>query len=63
MSLYEAQKQVDDWAKQFNPPYWPPLEQLARLMEETGELARELNHKYELRKRSQMRPQEILDKN
>ncbi len=44
MSLKEKQKEVDDWAQQFIPPYWPALEQLARLAEETGEVAREINH-------------------
>ncbi|HIH21098.1 MAG: nucleotide pyrophosphohydrolase [Candidatus Diapherotrites archaeon] len=46
MALKEVQKKVDDWAKQFNPPYWQPLEIMARLTEEVGELARELNHIY-----------------
>jgi NTP pyrophosphatase (non-canonical NTP hydrolase) len=44
MTLTENQKDVDEWARQFNPPYWPALEQMARLTEETGEVARELNH-------------------
>ena len=46
MALKEVQKKVDDWAKQFNPPYWQPLEIMARLTEEVGELAREINHLY-----------------
>ena len=44
MSLKEKQKEVDEWIKQFTSGYWPALEQLARLTEETGEVARELNH-------------------
>lgn len=44
MGIKEYQKDVDDWTNQFNPPYWPALEQMARLSEETGEVARELNH-------------------
>src|SRR3989344_14607 len=44
MPLNEVQKDVDDWARQFKSPYWKPHEILARLMEETGELAREVNH-------------------
>lgn len=44
MSLNEKQKEVDEWVKQFAQGYWPALEQLARLTEETGEVARELNH-------------------
>jgi NTP pyrophosphatase (non-canonical NTP hydrolase) len=46
MSLREVQKQVDDWVQQYKVPYWPVFEQLARLTEEVGELARELNHRY-----------------
>lgn len=46
MALKEIQKQVDDWVLQYKVPYWPVFEQLARLTEEVGELARELNHRY-----------------
>jgi NTP pyrophosphatase (non-canonical NTP hydrolase) len=42
----EAQKEVDDWVKQFKMGYWRPLEQMTRLTEEVGELARELNHRF-----------------
>lgn len=44
--LTPLQKEVDDWAGQYDPKYWQPLEILARLTEETGELARELNHRF-----------------
>jgi len=46
MNLREAQARVDAWISQFEEGYWPPLHNLARLMEEVGELARELNHRY-----------------
>ena len=46
MSLQDTQKQVDDWVKQYKIEYFKPLEILARLTEETGELARELNHRF-----------------
>ncbi len=46
MDLKEAQMRVDDWISQFEEGYWPPLVNLARLMEEVGELARELNHRF-----------------
>jgi NTP pyrophosphatase (non-canonical NTP hydrolase) len=45
MDLKEAQARVDAWISQFEEGYWPPLVNLARLMEEVGELARELNHR------------------
>ena len=44
MSLKDHQKQVDNWAHQFVKPYWEPLAQMARLAEETGEVARAMNH-------------------
>lgn len=46
MALREIQKEVDDWVKKYKVGYFKPLEILARLIEETGELARELNHKF-----------------
>ena len=46
MGLAGAQKAVDDWISQFDEGYWPPLANLARLVEEVGELARELNHRH-----------------
>ena len=44
LTLREAQRKVDDWISQFDEGYWPPLTNLARLIEEVGELAREMNH-------------------
>ena len=44
--MQNEQKLVDEWAKQFKVPYWQPLEIMARLTEEVGELAREINHRY-----------------
>lgn len=46
MDLNEAQKLVDDWISDTDAGYWPPLANLARLTEETGELARELNRQF-----------------
>ncbi len=46
MSLKQVQQEVDDWVQQYKVPYWPVFEQLARLTEEVGELAREINHRY-----------------
>ena len=44
MALKGYQKEVDEWVKQHKIAYWKPHEILARLMEETGELAREINY-------------------
>ena len=46
MSLKDIQKEVDEWIRQYKIGYWTPHEMLARLAEETGELAREINHIY-----------------
>jgi NTP pyrophosphatase (non-canonical NTP hydrolase) len=46
VSLREAQQTVDRWIGQYKEGYFPPLANLARLTEEVGELARELNHRF-----------------
>ncbi|MEM7416052.1 MAG: nucleotide pyrophosphohydrolase [Gemmatimonadota bacterium] len=46
LSFREAQARVDDWISQFEEGYWPPLTNLARLIEEVGELSREMNHRF-----------------
>lgn len=46
MELREAQARVDAWISRFEEGYWPPLANLARLTEEVGELAREMNHRF-----------------
>jgi NTP pyrophosphatase (non-canonical NTP hydrolase) len=46
LTLTEAQRAVDAWSGQFEEGYWPPLSNLARLVEEVGELAREMNHRF-----------------
>jgi NTP pyrophosphatase (non-canonical NTP hydrolase) len=44
--LPDAQRRVDDWIQQYEVGYFDPLTNLARLAEEVGELAREINHRY-----------------
>jgi len=46
MSLKDTQKEIDNWIQQNTTGYWKPLEIMARLSEETGELAREINHRF-----------------
>ena len=46
MSLTEDQRRVDAWISQFEEGYFHPLTNLARLTEEVGELAREINHRF-----------------
>ncbi|MHA1784241.1 MAG: nucleotide pyrophosphohydrolase [Candidatus Helarchaeota archaeon] len=51
-SLNEIAKEVDEWINQFEEGYWPPLSMLASVVEEVGELAREINslEKYKKKK-------------
>jgi len=44
--MKEIQKQVDEWVSQYKLGYFKPLEILAVLTEEVGELAREINHRF-----------------
>ncbi|OLC96989.1 MAG: nucleotide pyrophosphohydrolase [Gemmatimonadetes bacterium] len=46
MSFRDAQQAVDRWIGQYKEGYFPPLTNLARLTEEVGELAREINHRF-----------------
>ena len=46
MSLRDAQARVDAWIGQFEEGYFHPLTNMARLTEEVGELAREVNHRF-----------------
>jgi NTP pyrophosphatase (non-canonical NTP hydrolase) len=45
-SLVSMQEEVDAYIQQFKSGYFSPLAQMARLTEEVGELAREVNHHY-----------------
>jgi NTP pyrophosphatase (non-canonical NTP hydrolase) len=46
MAFKKIQKDVDGWIGQYKVGYFKPLEILARLIEEVGETARELNHMF-----------------
>ena len=46
MEIEALQREVDAYIGQFKEGYFPPLVNLARLAEEVGELARELNHRF-----------------
>lgn len=56
MDLATAQRRVDAYIAQFREGYFPPLVNLARLTEEVGELARELNHMHGPKKK---KPDEV----
>ncbi|MBN6888441.1 nucleotide pyrophosphohydrolase [Cytobacillus horneckiae] len=44
--MKQLQKEVDEYIGQFKEGYFSPLAMLARMTEELGELAREVNHHY-----------------
>jgi NTP pyrophosphatase (non-canonical NTP hydrolase) len=60
VTLAEAQHAVDAWVGQFREGYWPPLSNLARLVEEVGEVARELNHRYGHKPKKAEEPEQDL---
>ncbi|MGG1399484.1 nucleotide pyrophosphohydrolase [Bacillus salipaludis] len=45
-SMKDLQNEVDQYIGQFKEGYFSPLAMLARMTEELGELAREINHFY-----------------
>ena len=46
-TLHDIQQEIDHLIREeWNSYYWAPLSSLARLTEEVGELAREINHQY-----------------
>jgi NTP pyrophosphatase (non-canonical NTP hydrolase) len=46
VSLKAIQQQIDDSFQPLAKPYWDPMNNLARIVEEVGEVARILNHKF-----------------
>lgn len=60
MRLREAQAAVDAWISRFEEGYWPPLTNLARLTEEVGELAREMNHRFGHKTKREDEPEQDL---
>ena len=50
------QAEVDTWMSQWEAGYWPPLVNLARLIEEVGELSREINHHHGPKRKKDSEP-------
>ena len=46
MEIKNWQLEVDKWISQFEEGYWQPSSMMLRMMEEVGELSREINHHY-----------------
>ena len=61
-SMKQLQEEVDQYIGQFKEGYFSPLAMLARMTEELGELAREVNHYYgEKPKKSSENEKEIKE--
>lgn len=62
MEMKEMQKMVDEYIGQFKAGYFSPLASMARMTEEVGELAREINHYYgEKQKKESEEEKEIAE--
>lgn len=59
--MKEMQQQVDDYIGQFEEGYFPPMELLARLTEELGELSREIQHQYGMKKKKSTEVEKAID--
>ncbi len=49
--MKDIQRSVDMWVRQCKIGYFEPLECIARIAEEVGELSREVSHRYGSKKR------------
>jgi len=57
MSLGDSQRRVDAWISRFEEGYFDPLTNMARLSEEVGELAREVNHRFGQKTKKKSEPE------
>ncbi|ANE47947.1 nucleotide pyrophosphohydrolase [Paenibacillus swuensis] len=60
-SLKEIQQEVDLYISQFKEGYFSPLAMLARMSEEVGELAREVNHEFGEKPKKQNEPDNSIE--
>ncbi|HJV46389.1 MAG TPA: nucleotide pyrophosphohydrolase [Bacillota bacterium] len=61
LTMKEMQAQVDHYISQFKEGYFSPLALMARLTEEAGELAREINHYYGEKPKRKDEPENSVD--
>src|SRR6185312_15666438 len=52
-TMKELQQEVDLYINSFKEGYFPPMELIARLTEELGELSREVQHVYGVKKKKE----------
>ncbi|CAM3065890.1 nucleotide pyrophosphohydrolase [Staphylococcus argensis] len=60
-TMSEMQREVDDYISQFKTGYFSPLALQARLTEEVGELAREINHYYGEKKKKSTEEENTIE--
>jgi NTP pyrophosphatase (non-canonical NTP hydrolase) len=59
--MNDGQKRIDHWFKTKDWSYWSPHENLARLVEEVGELARLINHEYGPKQKKPDEAEQLLE--
>ncbi len=59
-TMKNMQTEVDDYIGQFKTGYFSPLANLARLTEEVGELAREINHYHGEKKKKETKDENTI---
>ncbi|MNI41556.1 nucleoside triphosphate pyrophosphohydrolase [compost metagenome] len=60
-TLKDLQQEVDAYISQFKEGYFSPLAMLARMSEEVGELAREVNHSHGEKPKKQSEPDNSIE--
>ena len=60
-TLKNLQKEVDEYIGQYKEGYFPPFELLARMSEEFGELAREVQHIHGMKKKKSTEAQKSME--
>jgi NTP pyrophosphatase (non-canonical NTP hydrolase) len=60
-TMKQLQQEVDEYISQFKEGYFSPLAMLARLTEELGELAREVNHYYGEKPKKQTEKEKTME--
>jgi len=62
MSFAPIQKSVDTWIREQTPGYFQPLQMIARLTEELGELARAVSYRFgEKKPKPGEKPDDVAD--
>ncbi|MFO7264261.1 MAG: nucleotide pyrophosphohydrolase [Bacillaceae bacterium G1] len=61
LTVKEMQRIVDEYIGQFKVGYFSPLAMMARMSEEVGELAREVNHRFGEKPKKPDEPENSLE--